>query len=98
MISGNDRIFVFDLANPFPFIVGTPPIRGDLYCYDLDRQYSKDVHIPTEKLFSTVTLALVPRFPLEYKDRDALWEIYGERLIPERPAATRRGDGARWMV
>lgn len=78
MISGNDRIFVFDFANPFPFIVGTPPIRGDLYSYDLDRQYSKDVHIPTEKLFSTVTLALVPRFPLEYKDRDALWELYGD--------------------
>jgi hypothetical protein len=78
MISGNDRIFVFDFANPFAFIVGTPPIRGDLYSYDLDRQYSKDVHIPTEKLFSTVTLALVPRFPLEYKDRDALWELYGD--------------------
>ena len=26
------------------------------------------------------------------------WPQFPKRLIPERPAATRRGDGARWMV
>jgi hypothetical protein len=78
MMSGDDRIFVFDQVNPFSFIIGTPPIRGDLFCYDLNRQYSRSVYIPTEKLFSTVTLALVPKFPVEYKDRDALWELYGD--------------------
>jgi hypothetical protein len=78
MISGDDRIFVFDPVNPFPFIVGTPPIRGDLFFYDFGRHYSRSVHIPTEKLFSTVTLALVPKFPFGYRDRDALWELYGD--------------------
>lgn len=78
MISAKDRIFVFDQVNPFPFMVGMPTIQGDLFCYELNRTYSRSVHSPTEKLFSTVTLALVPKFPLGYKDKDALWELYGD--------------------
>jgi hypothetical protein len=95
MISANDRIFTFDQVNPFPFVVGTQPVQGDLFCYELNRTYSISTHIPTEKLFSTVTVALVPKFPLGYEDRGALWDLYGNYVRKYFAIAT---DTPYWTI
>lgn len=77
--AGKD-IFAFDIVNPFPFILGTPPSEGALFCYHLDRQYSRDYYLPVDTVLGQVAFALVPKFPMEYKDRDALMELYGGYL------------------
>lgn len=73
-------IFNFDIVNPFPFVLGTPPQRGALYCHHLDRQYSLTSFLPVEAALGDIDIALVPKFPMEIRDRAALLRLYGDYL------------------
>jgi hypothetical protein len=73
-------IFVFDATNPFNFLLGRRPPVNTLFAYDLNRQFSKDRFIPAEATFAQVSLALVPKFQVGHRDRQALEELYGAYL------------------
>ncbi len=93
--SRGKSIFAFDIVNPFPFVLGAPPTAGDLFCYHLDRQYSKSYYLPPEVVLGKISIAMVPKFPMEYKDRDALLDLYGHYLHSHFKVAS---DTPYWTV
>jgi hypothetical protein len=88
-------IFNFDIVNPFPFVLGTPPQRGALYCHHLDRQYSLTTFLPAEVALGAVEIVLIPKFPMEIRDRAALLHLYGDYLRAQFAATV---DTPYWTV
>jgi hypothetical protein len=74
------KILTFDLANPFNFLSGGPPSKGDYSWFHAGRNISRNAHISASDLFEDVNYIMLPTFPMNYETTRLLLEIYGEHL------------------
>jgi hypothetical protein len=73
-------LLVFDLTNPFSFMLGLPPARGGLSWFHLQRTFSRKSYIHPDELFAKAEVIMVPKVAAVATTRDALLEIYGEYM------------------
>lgn len=106
-VQGTGReIFTFDTVNPFPFLLDSPPVSGDLFNYDIDRQFSLSNYVKAEHFLPSVDIAMVPTFPMTYQNRDALLRIYGDdlrthysiTLVTPYWTVWKRADATQWSA
>ena len=84
-------VIVLDFNNPFSFILGLPPPRGDVLINHVDRILSRDHPIPAEEHFASATFVMIPRVPVMVWTRDHLVDAYGGYLARHfRPVAESR--------
>jgi hypothetical protein len=73
-------VIVFDMVNPFTFIMSMKPPQGDYSCMVSNRGISKKNHLPAGQLFQSADYVLSPKFPMEWGTNKFLHEIYGAYL------------------
>lgn len=71
-------IATMDVANPFPFALGTPSPRGDLVLWHLGRNVSAATAPPADQVLGSVTVVMVPKRPLMVGMVDGKMAIYGD--------------------
>lgn len=83
-LSGIDRgdgtVLTFDFSNPFPFAMNLPSPRNSLLQYHYRRQFSEQAFIPSEVLFSDVSVVMIPTLPSGLTDRNKMISLYEEYL------------------
>ncbi|PVE25749.1 hypothetical protein DC522_02955 [Microvirga sp. KLBC 81] len=99
MNPSGEKIFVLDLANPFPMILNTPPPKGDMPWLQWERTLNTSTFIPAETLMTDVTVVMEPK-PVgdaaqPEPDREGLKTLYG-RYIAEHFEIARQTD--HWKV
>ena len=99
MNMNGEKIFVLDLANPFPMILDTPPPKGDMPWLQWERTFNASAFIPAEKLLTDVTIVMEPK-PIGGKTQpepgsEGLKALYG-RYIADHFEIARETD--HWKV
>jgi hypothetical protein len=74
------RVLVTDLANPFSFVLGLEPPRGDALWWHLGTTFSTTVHPPADEVFATVTVVMQPAREVDPPTVEAMWSIYGDHI------------------
>lgn len=72
------KTITFDLANPFNFLTGGPPARGDYSWFHSRRIISPRSYIPAKDLFRDVDYIMVPTFPMFFSTTHLLLKLYGD--------------------
>jgi hypothetical protein len=72
------KIFIVDQANPFNFLTGGEPPRGDYSWIDAGRNFDGTVHLPAPILFHDVEHIMMPVFPMNYWTSKGIRAIYGK--------------------
>ena len=75
-----DSVIVFDLANPFSFLLSSRPPTGDYSWLHKGRNISKNNYIMPEKLFKSVRYVMIPKFPMETPVTPFLTQTYGSYI------------------
>jgi hypothetical protein len=73
-----DKCITFDFANPFNFLTGGQPARGDYLWFHAGRNISEHAHEQAQDLFHDVRCVMIPKFPMSYDTRQLLVELYGQ--------------------
>jgi len=74
------RVLVTDLANPFSFVLGLEPPRGDALWWHLGTTFSTAVHPPADEVFATVNVVMQPTREVDPPTVKAMWSIYGDHI------------------
>jgi hypothetical protein len=90
-----EKIFVLDLANPFPMILNTPPPKGAMPWLQWERTLNAATFIPAEALMADVALVMEPK-PVgdatqPEPNREGLRTLYG-RYIADHFEIARETD------
>lgn len=56
------RVLSLTFTNPFPMLIGGPPVRNELSWWDAGRTFNASVHPQPETLFRGVDYVLIPKF------------------------------------
>ncbi|KLK94502.1 hypothetical protein AA309_03230 [Microvirga vignae] len=80
----DEKIFVLDLANPFPMILNTPPPKGDMPWLQWERTLNTSAFIPAGTLMTDVTIMMEPK-PIgdatqPEPDSEGLKALYGSYI------------------
>jgi len=89
------RVLVTDLANPFSFVLGIQPPRGDALWWHLGTTFSTAVHPPADEVFATVNVVMQPVREVDAPTVEAMWSIYGDHIRRDFEPVT---DTPHWRV
>jgi hypothetical protein len=75
------RVLSLTRTNPFPILIGGPPVRNELSWWDRGRTFNASVHPQPETLFRGVDYVLIPKL-VEWSasTRRAMLSIYGAEI------------------
>lgn len=71
------KVFVFDMANPFPALLGRPAPRGVDAWNHVGRTITRDLHRPPDLMLADVDVVMVPKAPMELGTTELLQRVYG---------------------
>lgn len=74
------KVFVFDMANPFPALLDRAPAKGVHAWNHADRTFSAQVHLPPEMLFADIDVVMIPKNPWNGLTYNGLMSLYGGYL------------------
>jgi hypothetical protein len=74
------RVFSLGWSNPFPTLLGGPPIKHSLLWWDQGRTFSSASHPPGTKLLDEVDYVLISKVDVRWSPRQMMGEIYAEEL------------------
>jgi hypothetical protein len=74
------RVLSLTWTNPFPFLIGGPPVRNELSWWDPGRTFNASVHPQPEALLRGVDYILIPKFDYFAKTPHAMLSIYGDEI------------------
>jgi hypothetical protein len=89
------RVLVTDLANPFSFVLGIQPPRGDALWWHLGTTFSTAMHPPADEVFATVNVVMQPVREVDAPTVEAMWSIYGDHIRRDFEQVT---DTPYWSV
>lgn len=69
-----------DFANPFSFILGLTPPRGDTNNHHVNRTISRDIYVDPDSYFAQADIVMVPKRAVSGSTRDQLWNVYGDYI------------------
>jgi hypothetical protein len=59
----NSTVAVLDMFNLFPFLMKTPPAKGQPSWFFAEATYNSEHHLPSETIFGQVQTLLIPKHP-----------------------------------
>jgi hypothetical protein len=80
---GSGSVVTLDFSNPFSYLLGTPPARGDYLWYHFGRNISVNYHLPVAQFLSGAKYIMIPNYPMEYRSTIPLVEITADYLEDE---------------
>lgn len=76
-LGGPHRVAAVDYANPFPFALGWPALRGNLWCWHLHFSFSEAACPTPEQAFGDADVLMIPKYPGEAAGYAAMFRLYG---------------------
>lgn len=81
--TSDDSIIVMDMVNPFNFLMDTRPPKNSYSFLHLHRTFNLDAARPKQSMLAHASLVMIPNYPIQMPERDALLEIFGPTLKRE---------------
>lgn len=76
----NDSVIVMDMVNPFNFLLNTRPPKKSYSFLHLHRTFNLGAARPKPSVLDDASLVMIPNYPIEMPERDALLEVFGPNL------------------
>ena len=76
-VGGVHRVAALDFVNPFPFALGWPPVRGEMWCWHMGYSFSDTAHPSADEAFGDADVLMLPKYPGEHDSFTLLMWVYG---------------------
>ncbi len=94
-IHGNETVLAFAWSNPFPILLGLPPVKHNLLWWDEYRTFSAASSPKPSELLGGVDYIMVPKTDMPWGPAPLMSKIYGDEL---RAKFQRADESAYWIL
>jgi hypothetical protein len=78
--NSTDSIIALDMVNPFNFLLDTVPPKNSYSFLHINRTFNLGAAKPKLSMLDHASLVMIPNYPIQMPERDALLEVFGPAL------------------